>query len=111
MPAPAPVAVVLVKLYFESGKADLPADAAKALDPVVAAAKDKSAAKLAISGYHDATGSVEQNQEIAKQRAMKVRDSLKAAGVAEDRIEMKKPEQTVGGGDDKDARRVEVRVM
>jgi K(+)-stimulated pyrophosphate-energized sodium pump len=111
MPAPAPVAVVMVKLYFDSGKADLPADAAKVMEPVIAAAKDKAAAKLAISGYHDATGSVEQNQELAKQRAMKVRDALKTAGIAEDRIELKKPEQTQGGGDDKEARRVEVRVM
>ena len=110
MPAPAPAAA-MAKLYFDSGKADLPADAAKSLEPVIAAAKAGASAKLAISGFHDATGSVEQNQELAKQRAMKVRDALKTAGVAEDRIEMKKPEQALGGGDDREARRVEVRVM
>ena len=111
-PAVAPTpAVAIAKLYFESGKSDLPADAAKALEPVIAAAKASAGAKLAISGFHDATGSVEQNQELAKQRAFKVRDALKAAGVAEDRIEMRKPEQTLGGGDEKEARRVEVRVV
>jgi hypothetical protein len=39
-----------------------------------------------------------------------VRDALKGAGIAEDRIELKKPEQTQGGGgtDNPEARRVEV---
>jgi K(+)-stimulated pyrophosphate-energized sodium pump len=111
--APAPVVIVVdvVKLYFDSGKSDLPADGAKALEPVVAKAKANAAGKVTISGYHDATGSLEQNQELAKQRAIKVRDALKAAGIAEDRVEMKKPEQTQGTGDEKEARRVEVRVQ
>ena len=58
-----------------------------------------------------ATGNLEQNQQLAKQRAMNVRDALKAAGIAEDRIDLKKPEQTQGSGDNPEARRVEVRVM
>jgi K(+)-stimulated pyrophosphate-energized sodium pump len=37
-----------------------------------------------------------------------VRDALKAAGVAEDKIELKKPEQLTGSGDPAQARRVEV---
>ena len=110
--ASSPVIVVdVVKLYFDTGKADLPADAAKSLEPVVAKAKASAGAKVVISGFHDATGNLEQNQELAKQRAIKVRDALKAAGVAEDRVELKKPEQTQGTGDDKEARRVEVRVQ
>jgi outer membrane protein OmpA-like peptidoglycan-associated protein len=112
-PASAPVAAVaagdMIKIYFETGKADLPADAAKALEPIVAKAKASAAAKVVISGFHDATGNFDQNQELAKQRAMKVRDALTAAGVAADRIELRKPEQTTGGADDKEARRVEVR--
>jgi len=103
--------VEFVKIYFDTGKADLPADGAKSIDGIAAQAKANGAAKVAISGFHDATGSVEQNQELAKQRAMKVRDALKAAGVAEDRMELKKPEQTQGSGDEKEARRVEVRVQ
>ena len=53
------------------------------------AAKANAAAKLVISGYHDASGDPAQNAELAKQRAMAVRDALKTAGVAEDRIELK----------------------
>jgi len=37
-----------------------------------------------------------------------VRDALKAAGIAEDKIELKKPEQAMAGGDAAAARRVEV---
>ena len=100
-----------MKLYFDTGKAELPADGAKALEPVVAKAKANAGAKVVISGFHDATGDIAQNQELAKQRAIAVRDSLKAAGIAEDRVELKKPEQTQGTGDDKEARRVEVAVQ
>ena len=65
---------------------------------------------MKVSGYHDATGDLAQNQELAKQRAIKVRDQLKAAGIAEDRIELAKPELTQGSGDNAEARRVEVSV-
>ena len=45
---------------------------------------------------------------LAKQRALAVRDALKAAGVAESRIELKKPEQLAGTGSNAEARRVEI---
>jgi hypothetical protein len=37
-----------------------------------------------------------------------VRDALKAAGVPEGKIELKKPEVLTGSGDNAEARRVEV---
>jgi len=107
-PASAPVvAVTVVKLYFDTGKAELPADAAGKLAPLADMAKS-GGQKVKVSGYHDATGNLEQNQELAKQRAMNVRDQLKSAGVAEDKIEMAKPELTQGSGDNAEARRVEI---
>ena len=112
-PAAAPVAVVavdVVKIYFDTGKADLPGDATQKLAPIVAKAKADANTKVAVSGFHDATGNVDQNRELAKQRAMAVRDALKAAGVPEDRVDLKKPELTQGSGSDAEARRVEVRV-
>jgi cytochrome c oxidase subunit 2 len=81
------------------------------LDPLIAKAKANPTAKLAISGFHDATGNLEQNQELAKQRAISVRDALVASGIAADRVELKKPEQTSGGPDNAEARRVEVRIL
>jgi len=110
-PAAAPTLVVeVIKIYFDTGKSNLPADGAKLLEPAVAKAK-AGTAKVVISGFHDATGNLEQNQELAKQRAFAVRDTFKAAGVADDRFELKKPEVTQGSGDGKEARRVEVRVQ
>ncbi len=96
----------VVKFYFASGKADLAAGAPAALADVIAGAK--AGRKLVISGYHDATGSAAANAELAKRRAFGVRDALKAAGVVEASIELKKPEQMTASGSDAEARRVEV---
>ena len=60
-------------------------------------AKAHPDAKLTLSGFTDATGSAAKNAELAKTRAQAVRDALKAAGVAEDRIILKKPETITGG--------------
>ena len=111
-PAPVPMAVMIevVKIYFDTGKDALPADAAVKLNGMADKAKAKAGSKLVISGYHDATGDLAQNEELAKKRAMAVRDALTGAGIPEAQIEMKKPEQTQGGGgaDNPEARRVEV---
>jgi len=96
----------VVKFYFASGKADLAPGAAEALSDAVAAAKGGK--KLVLSGFHDATGDPAMNAELAKKRALALRDALVAAGVAEASIEMKKPEQATGTGNDAEARRVEV---
>jgi outer membrane protein OmpA-like peptidoglycan-associated protein len=98
----------LVKFYFETGKADLAGGAADALGSVVKGVADGK--KAVISGYHDATGDPAVNAELAKQRAFKVRDTLKDLGVPEDKVELKKPEQLTGTGPDAEARRVEVRL-
>ena len=106
-PAAVPTATTSTKLYFETGKAELPADGSKSIAAIAAAAKASEGA-LAVFGYHDAAGNLEQNQELAKQRALKVREALKAAGVPDEKIELKKPEQTLASGPAEEARRVEV---
>jgi len=98
----------VVTFYFASGKADLAAGANEALAEVVKAiAAGKQAA---VSGFHDATGDAALNAELSKQRAIAVRDAIKALGAAEDKIELKKPEQTQASGSNAEARRVEVTV-
>jgi len=98
----------VVKFYFASGKADLPAGALQALGDSVAAAQ--AGKRLVISGFHDATGDAAFNAELAKQRATAVRDTLMGAGVANASIELKQPEQTTGSGNAAEARRVEVMI-
>ena len=67
-------------VYFDSGKADLPADGEKALAEVVAALKANTAAKVQLSGFHDTTGNAAQNEALALNRARAVRAVLEAAG-------------------------------
>lgn len=96
----------VVKFYFASAKADLAAGANEALADVVKGVAEGK--KAVVSGFHDATGDAAINAELAKQRAYAVRDALKGLGVAEDKIELKKPEETTASGNNAEARRVEV---
>ena len=98
----------VVKFFFATGKADLAGGADQALADVVAGVKDGK--KAVVSGFVDSTGNAAQNEELAKQRAFAVRDQLKALGVAEDSIELKKPEN-IEAGAGAQARRVEVNLV
>jgi outer membrane protein OmpA-like peptidoglycan-associated protein len=97
----------VLSFYFASGKADLAEGANNALSAVLAATPEGK--KILVSGFHDATGDAVQNAELAKQRAFAVRDALLALGVAAQRIELKKPEDSLASGSNDEARRVEVR--
>ena len=88
------------KVLFESGKADVPAASAADIKAVADFLAGNAGAKVQISGYVDVTGPADANKALAKQRAFAVRDMLKAAGVAEDRIVLQKPEDlTAGSGE------------
>jgi K(+)-stimulated pyrophosphate-energized sodium pump len=114
--APAPAAAAdaasiqveggVVKFFFATAKSDLADGAPAALADVIKGVADGR--KAVVSGYTDTTGDPAKNEELAKQRAFAVRDALKALGVADDKIELKKPEQIASGGDAAAARRVEV---
>ena len=96
----------VVKFYFASGKADLATGANDALATVVTGVAGGK--KALVSGFHDATGDAAKNEELSKQRAFAVRDALVHLGVAQGRIELKKPEETAAVGPAAQARRVEV---
>lgn len=108
-PASAPIAGP-VKFYFDTGKAEPAADAADAAKPIIDALSAHADAKIFVSGFHDATGNAEQNAVLARDRAFAIRDLLQKAGVAEDRIVLRKPQQMMGGADEREARRVELTV-
>lgn len=99
---------VLGKVYFEVGKAEPPEDAPMLLRPAIRAARALEGSRLVISGYHDASGDAAANAELAKRRAMAVRDVLVSVGIDAQRIELAKPVVAVGGSDPNEARRVEV---
>jgi outer membrane protein OmpA-like peptidoglycan-associated protein len=99
----------VVKFYFASGKSDVAAGGNEALADVVKAVAGGK--KAVVSGFHDATGDLAKNEELSKVRAFAVRDALKALGVAEDKIELKKPENMLATGSNAEARRVEVSIQ
>ncbi len=102
---------VAATLYFEVGQAALTAEGEAAVATIKAAADAAAGRKLVISGFHDSTGDPARNAELAKQRAITVRAALHAAGVDAARLALRKPESTTGDGSDREARRVEVRVL
>ena len=97
-------------IYFEVDRYDLPADAAATLASLVAFLKSNPEAIAVVSGYHDPTGNLEHNLELARNRAFAVRDFLVRQGIAQPRIDLAKPVETTGGGSLEEARRVEVSV-
>ena len=99
----------VVKFFFATGKSEVPVGSAGALADVIKGVTEGK--KAVVSGFTDATGDAVKNAELAKHRAFAVRDALKAAGIAEDKIELKKPEETTATGDASLARRVEVRLQ
>ncbi len=100
-------------LYFDLGSPVLQGPQAAGLAALVAELKARPAARATISGYHSASGTLAQNQELAKQRAFNVRDALVAAGIPAGRVVLDKPQQTGANvaGEDPSSRRVEVTVQ
>ncbi len=100
-------------LYYDVDSAVLQEAQAQGLVELTATMLKSDSLKATISGYHSASGTLTQNQELAKQRAVTVRDALLAAGIAEARVSLAKPQQMAGNvsGEDPASRRVEVTVQ
>ncbi|HMN83742.1 MAG TPA: OmpA family protein [Burkholderiaceae bacterium] len=97
-----------LRVFFELGRFEPPADAAGELAPVVTAVKEGKAEKVFLSGFHDRTGDPAKNAELAKQRAIAIRALLLEQGLTEKQVVLVKPAETTGDGSDREARRVEV---
>ncbi len=115
-PAAAPVAApatataaLPAAVFFDTGKAAANDDGKKTIAEVAAQLKSDAATKVELTGYTDKAGNLAQNLELAKNRAVGVREALLAAGVAKDRIVMKPPATVEAGGDPKQARRVDIK--
>ena len=101
----------MAKIYFASGSAALPADAAATMDRVLMTLKGSEEAKATISGYHNLSGDPAKNADLSKDRAQAVQKALVASGIAEDRIDLQKPQVSSGTGTADEARRVEITVQ
>lgn len=107
----AAVGEALGKVYFGSGLATLNEADKAVVAKTVEALAGKAEAIVLLSGFHDASGDPAMNAELAKQRALAVREALLAGGIAAERVKLRKPESTLGGGTAEEGRRVEIRVQ
>jgi K(+)-stimulated pyrophosphate-energized sodium pump len=107
-----PVMVVVgvpMRVHFETGSETLSAEGKRIVDGYAKALQANAGTRAELSGYADPTGDAAKNLELAKQRAMTVRDALVAAGVPAERVDLVKPQEVVvGQGSDADARRVDI---
>ncbi|MDZ7652061.1 MAG: sodium-translocating pyrophosphatase [Burkholderiaceae bacterium] len=100
---------VPMRVHFETGSNTLSAEGKRIVDGYAQALKANASVKAELSGFADPTGDAARNLELAKQRAMAVRDELVAAGAPAGQIELVKPSDViVGQGGDADARRVDI---
>lgn len=107
----APVGEALVKVYFAVGSAEVAAADFMVVVPTAEALAANPQAIVLLSGFHDESGDPAMNAELAKQRALAVRDVLLAGHIDIQRIKLRKPESTLGGGSAEESRRVEIRVQ
>lgn len=96
----------VVTFYFAVGSASLPAGTNEALADIVQGVQ--AGRRVAISGFHDASGDAIANAALAKERAQAVGQALTTLGVPADRIDYRRPADTTGSGEPAQARRVEV---
>lgn len=108
---PLPRGEPLAQIYFEVGSADLPEEAGGALLSILEKAQASPGSIVLISGFHDPSGDPEKNALLARQRAEAARQALIEAGLAAERIVLRKPELIPGTEDMQEARRVDLRVQ
>ena len=111
LPVPAAAAEAgAPRVYFEVDSDALPADAMEVLNRVAEAARNDPGAPVLISGFHAARGDARRNAELALRRAQAVRHALEANGVPASQLQIDRPQQSLGEGDPREARRVEIRL-
>jgi len=69
-------------VFFDWGKPDIRGDDAAVLDQVAAAWREKSGARLLLSGHTDRSGGTTFNRRAGLKRAVEVRNQLAARGVS-----------------------------
>lgn len=99
----------VVKVYFDTGNADVVPAFAGAAGGLKTYMDGHSGASLAVSGFNDKTGNAALNAELSKNRAQAVKAALVAAGIPDASVELVKPADTTDAASiAAEARRVEV---
>ena len=106
-----PIGEPLASIYFEPGNAELARDSGGAIQKVKEAMQTEADQIVLVSGFHDPSGDPEQNRLLARERALSAKAALLLAGVPEERIVLRRPEEIPGTEDMQEARRVDLRVQ
>ncbi len=107
----APVGEPLVKVYFAVDQAVFVDEDHLVVLRTKQVLAEKPLAIVLLSGFHDASGDPKHNAELARLRAVAVRDVLVSGGVPALRVKLRRPESTLGSGSPEEGRRVEIRVQ
>jgi outer membrane protein OmpA-like peptidoglycan-associated protein len=78
--------VVLPKVLFRLGTAELLPEGAPALDQLATELKNRPALKVRVAGHTDKIGEPQKNQVLSEQRAEAVKAYLVKAGIEAERI-------------------------
>jgi membrane fusion protein (multidrug efflux system) len=98
-----------VAVYFARGQSTLD-DRAKEIVQHAAASYMGIGTAIVVTGYTDRTGNAAANAELAKRRAIAVRDALVDDGIETRRIRLAPPASVTGSGSDDQARRVDIAI-
>lgn len=102
----------MLTVYFESGATDVTPDFEAVSTDLRGYLDANPDASLAISGFNDPTGNAELNAELSKQRAENVQAQLAALGIAQDRTDLVRPDDTTSEElSNAEARRVEITIV
>ena len=101
------VADETTRVYFDTGEAAIDQEDRIKIASVAGSARNQDR-EVAITGYTDRSGDRDQNLEVAKSRAVAVREALVAEGVEESKITLAPPSEVTGTGTDAEARRVDI---
>lgn len=105
--APTATAALPLAVHFDVSSANLSPTDQQSLT-AIAQAITQNGAHVDITGYTDPTGNHAANVELAKNRAVAVRNALESAGVPAAQINMKPPAAITGTGGADNARRVDI---
>lgn len=99
------------RLYFGLNKFKPARDRDNLLPSVLQYLQSNPNSKVLISGFHDPSGNIDHNRQLAINRANVVSRLLQKKGISKNRIVIKEPTETKGTGVPSEARRVEVEVQ
>ncbi len=105
--APVAAAALPLAVHFDVSSAELSPTDQQSLT-ALGQAISQNGTHIDITGYTDPTGDHAKNVELAKNRAVAVRNALEATGVQAAQINMKPPADITGSGNADDARRVDI---